>query len=327
MRWGALFPYILVVTVTWPLPATAQQPALPVVGILDSASPDARAEEFAAFRTGLKEAGYVDRQNVMIEYRTAENHYDRLPGLAAELVGRKVDVMVTAGGPVAALTAKAATATIPIVFATVADPIGSRLVDSLNRPGGNVTGTAGLTSELDVKRLELLRELIPGSQLIGVLVNPNRPNVAAQSKELEAAAAAMGLKLVFQNAGPEHDIAVAFSSLAKQGVKALLVTADPYYSSRRAQVVELAARHAIPAIYQWREFVAVGGLMSYGPSIVDAYHQTGIYVARILKGAKPADLPVMQPTRFELIINLQTARALGIDTPATLLARADKVVE
>src|SRR5262249_48176180 len=171
MRWGALFPYILVVTVTWPLPATAQQPALPVVGILDSASPDARAEEFAAFRTGLKEAGYVDRQNVMIEYRTAENHYDRLPGLAAELVGRKGDVMVTAGGPVAALTAKAATATIPIVFATVTDPIGSRLVDSLNRPGGNVTGTAGLTSELDVKRLELLRELIPGSQLIGVLVN------------------------------------------------------------------------------------------------------------------------------------------------------------
>ena len=326
MRWCKVALFLGVVA--WALAAHAQQPTVPVVGMLNSASERSRAgDQFAAFHRGLGEAGYVEGQNLAVEYRWADDHYDRLPALAAELVRQKVAVLVSAGGPVSALAAKRATETIPIDFTTVADPVKSGLVASLNRPGGNVTGTAGLTSELDPKRLELLHQLKPTTGAIGVLVNPNRPNVARESKNLEDAAAAIDRKLVFQNAGTERDIEPAFEAFAREKVDALLVTADPFFNNRRAHVVALAARHAIPAISQWREFVAGGGLMSYGPSIADAYHQTGIYVGRILKGANPADLPVTQPTRFDLVINLSAAKALGLKIPATLLARAGEVIE
>ncbi|MET0923302.1 MAG: ABC transporter substrate-binding protein, partial [Xanthobacteraceae bacterium] len=250
-----------------------------------------------------------------------------LPALAAELVRNNVGVIVAAGGPVSALAAKKATDTIPIVFTTIADPVKSGLVASLNRPGGNATGMAGLTSELDVKRLELLLQIKPGARVIGVLVNPNRPGVDTNSMELEAAAYKMGLRVIFQNGGPDHPVDAAFEKLAEQKIDALVVTADPFFNFRRPQVVALAARHAIPAIYQWREFVADGGLMSYGPSIGDAYHQAGVYAGRILKGAKPADLPVTQPTRFELVINQKTAKTLGLEVSALLQATADAVTE
>ena len=310
----------------WPL-AEAQSPSRPVVGFLNSGSAGSRGEQFAAFDRGLGEAGYVDGQNVTIEYRWAEDHYDRLPVLAAELVRRPVAVLVAGGGPVSALAAKAATTTIPIVFTTVADPIKSGLVASLNRPGGNVTGIAGLTSELDAKRLELLHQLMPKTGVIGVLVNPNRPGLDGELKQLQAKAGEMKLKLVVQKAGAEGDIDTALEALTRQKVDALLVTADPLFNSRRAQVVALATRYAMPAIYQWREFAVAGGLMSYGPSIVGAYHQTGVYVGRILKGTKPSDLPVIMPTRFELVINLKTAKALGIDVPYPLLVFANEVIE
>ena len=280
-----------------------------------------------AFQLGLKEAGYLDGQNITIEYRGADNQYDRLPALAAELIRRQVAVIVAAGGPVSALAAQAATKTTPIVFTTIADPVKSGLVASLNRPGGNVTGIAGFTSELDPKRLELLHQVKPTAGAIGILVDPNRPNVDDQLRYVQAAAHAIGRQVIVQKAASELGIDTAFEMLAREPVDALLVTADPFFSSRRAQVVALAARHAMPAIYQWREFVAAGGLMSYGPIIADAYHQTGIYVARILKGAKTADLPVVQPTKFELVINLNTAKALELKIPPTLLARADTVIE
>jgi putative ABC transport system substrate-binding protein len=281
----------------------------------------------AGFRRGLAESGYVEGQTVTIEYRAADDRYDRLPALAAELVRNNVGVIVAAGGPVSALAAKKATDTIPIVFTTIADPVKSGLVASLNRPGGNATGMAGLTSELDVKRLELLLQIKPGARVIGVLVNPDRPGVDTNSMELEAAAYKMGLRVIFQNGGPDHPVDAAFEKLAEQKIDALVVTADPFFNFRRPQVVALAARHAIPAIYQWREFVADGGLMSYGPSIGDAYHQAGVYAGRILKGAKPADLPVTQPTRFELVINQKTAKTLGLEVSALLQATADAVTE
>ena len=319
---------ILAAALVSPLPLYAQQQGVPVVGFLTSGSIGSLNKQWvAAVHRGLGESGYVDGQNVTIDYRAADDQYDRLPGLAAELVRKRVAVIIAAGGPVSAIAAKRATDTIPIVFTTIADPVKSGLVDGLSRPGGNATGTAGLTSELDAKRLELLHQLKPSARLIGVLVNPNRPGVEANSKELQAAAEAIGCKLVFQNAGPEHALDAAFDRFAEQRVDAVVVTADPFFNFRRPQVVALAARHAIPAVYQWREFVADGGLMSYGPSIADAYHQTGVYAGRILKGARPADLPVMQPTRFELVINQRTARTLGIEVPALLLARADAVTE
>lgn len=319
---------ILAGALAGPLPLHAQQQGMPVVGFLTSGSLGSLNKQWVAgVHRGLGESGYVDGQNVMIDYRAADDHYDRLPGLAAELVRNRVSVIVAAGGPVSAIAAKRATDTIPIVFTTIADPVKSGLVDGLSRPGGNATGTAGLTSELDAKRLELLRQLKPSARLIGVLVNPNRPGVEANSKELQAAAEALGCKLIFQNAGPDHPIDAAFARLAEQKVDALVVTADPFFNFRRPQVVALAARYAIPAIYQWREFVGDGGLMSYGPSIADAYYQAGVYAGRILKGARPADLPVMQPTRFELVINQKTAKTLGIEIPPLLLARADAVTE
>jgi putative ABC transport system substrate-binding protein len=320
--------FILAAVLGYPLPLSAQQQGTAVVGFLTSGSKGALNKQWvAAFHRGLGESGYVEGQNVKIEYRAADDQYDRLPGLAADLVRNQVGVIVAAGGPVSALAAKRATNTIPIVFTTIADPVKSGIVDGLSRPGGNATGTAGLTSELDAKRLELLHQIKPSSRVIGVLVNPNRPGVEANSKELQDAARAIGRHLVFQNAGPQHDLDTAFERLAEQRVEALVVTADPFFNFRRTQVVALAARHAIPAIYQWREFVADGGLMSYGPSIADAYHQAGVYAGRILKGARPADLPVMQPTRFELVINQKTAKTLGIEVPALMLARADAVTE
>jgi putative tryptophan/tyrosine transport system substrate-binding protein len=312
---------------SWSLAASAQSPGGPIIGFLNSGSAGSRGEQFAAFDRGLKEAGYVDGQNVTVEYRWADDDYTRLPSLAAELVRRPVAVLVAGGGPVSALAAKVATKTIPIVFTTVADPVESGLVASLNRPGGNVTGTAGLTSELDAKRLELLHQLIPKIGVFGVLVNPNRPGYDAELKELQAKAGNMKLNLVVEKAGAEGEIDTAFEALARQKVDALLVAADPLFNNRRARVIGLATHYAIPAIYQWREFAAAGGLMTYGPSIVDAYHQTGVYVGRILKGAKPADLPVVRPTRFELVINLKTAKALGIDVPYPLLAITNEVIE
>jgi putative ABC transport system substrate-binding protein len=312
----------------WPLPLSAQQANIPVIGFLIPGSKAGLNKHWIeAFHQGLAESGYVEGRNVTIEYRAADDRYDRLPGLAAELVRNHVAVIVASGGPVSALAAKKATDTVPIVFTTIADPVKSGIVDGLSKPGGNATGTAGLTSELDAKRLELLHQIKPSARTIGILVNPSRPGVEANNIELQIAARALGRELVFQSAGPEHPLDAAFQRLAEQRVDALAVTADPFFNFRRPQVVALAARHAMPAIYQWREFVEDGGLMSYGPSIADAYQQAGIYAGRIMKGARPADLPVIQPTRFELVINQKTARTLGIEIPALLLARANATIE
>ena len=321
---------ILSAALLWGLPLSAQQqqPANPIVGFLTSGSLSALHKDWAeGFRRGLGESGFVEGQNVTIQYRAADDRYDRLPGLAAELVRNQVGVIVAAGGPVSALAAKQVTDSVPIVFTTIADPVKSGLVASLNRPGGNATGMAGLTSELDVKRLEMLLQLKPNARVVGVLVNPNRPGVETNSMEMEAASYKMGRRLIFQNAGPDHPIEAAFDRLADQKVDALVVTADPFFNFRRPQVVALAARHAIPAIYQWREFVADGGLMSYGPSIGDAYHQAGVYAGRILRGAKPSDLPVMQPTKFELVINQKTAKTLDLEISPVLQATADAVIQ
>jgi putative ABC transport system substrate-binding protein len=318
----------IVGTVTiWLSPLSAQQSAQPVIGVLNSSTIGLRAEQAAAFHEGLRQTGFVEKQNLTIEYRWANNQYDRLPQLAAELLQRKVSVIVAAGGPVSALAAKKATTTVPIVFTTIADPVKYGLVASLNRPGGNVTGNAGLTSELDPKRLELLHQLKSTKGPIGVLINPHRPDVENQMKDVRAGAKAIGRELVVLSPGSVGEIDIAFAALAERKVDALLVTADPFFSSRRSQIVALAAKHAIPAIYQWREFPAAGGLMSYGPSIADAYVQTGIFVGRILKGAQPADLPVMVPNRFEFVINLKTAKSLGIAVPRVLLSRADELIE
>jgi len=328
MRRLGLASFILSAALISALPLSAQQQALPVVGFLTSGSMASLHKEWAAgFLRGLAESGYIEGQTVTIEYRAAADRYDRLPALAAELVRNNVGVIVAAGGPVSALAAKKATDTVPIVFTTIADPVKSGLVASLNRPGGNATGMAGLTSELDVKRLELLLQIKPGARVIGVLVNPSRPGVDTNSMELEAAAYKLGRRVIFQNAGPDHPLEAAFDKLVEQKIEALVVTADPFFNFRRPQVVALAARYALPAIYQWREFVADSGLMSYGPSIGDAYHHAGVYAGRILRGAKPADLPVTQPTKFELVINQKTARALGLEVSPVLQATADAVTE
>jgi putative ABC transport system substrate-binding protein len=300
---------------------------MPVIGFLHSGASVQWLYVVEAFRDGLKKAGYVEGQNIVIQFRWAEDQYDRLPGLAAELVRSDVAVLVAAGGPVVALAAKAATETVPIVFTAVADPVKSGLVVSLNRPGGNATGTAGLTTELDAKRLELLREMVPSADVVGVLVNPNRPGVEAQTRDLTVAAQTVGQRCVIVSAGNVRELGTAFQALARDRVGALLITADPFFNSEREEVIGLASRHAIPAIFQWRDFAAAGGLASYGPRLTDAYHQAGLYAGRILKGEKPADLPVVQPTKFELVINLKTAKALGLTIPPTLLARADEVIE
>jgi putative tryptophan/tyrosine transport system substrate-binding protein len=310
---------------SWPLAARAQQPAMPVVGFLQSGSPGTTAHRGAAFHRGLKEAGYVEGQNVGIIYRYAEGQYDRLPALVADLLHRQV-ALIGAFGPPAAQAAKAATTTIPIVFTSI-DPVKFGLVASLNRPGGNATGAHVLTIDLEGKRLELLSGLVPASAPIGVLINPHGEYAESQAKEVQAGATRIGRQIVILNASSERDINSGFRTLIERGAAGLLIAADVFFDGRREQLVTLAAYHAIPAIYQWREYVLAGGLMSYGSSIADANRQAGVYAGRILKGEKPSDLPVMQPTKFDLVINLKTAKALGLDIPPTVLALADEVIE
>jgi putative ABC transport system substrate-binding protein len=330
MRGVALLSVVASAMLAWPLPLHAQKPPVPVIGFLSTASPASRGgDQVGAFHGGLRQAGYTEGGNVRIEYRWARDDYVRLRAMAEELVRLRVAVIVAAGGHVSALVAQEVTKEIPICFTTVTDPVKSGLVKSLNRPGGNATGTAGLTSELDPKRLELLHEMKPTATVIGVLINPNRPGLETQLPELRAAADKLRLKLEIQEATGDRDIDIenAFQGFASQRVDALLVTADPMFNNRRAQVLALAARHSLPAIYQWREFVTGGGLMSYGPSLTEAYRQAGINAGLILKGAKPADIPVVQPTRFQLVINGITAKKLGLTVSPALLTIADEMIE
>jgi putative tryptophan/tyrosine transport system substrate-binding protein len=314
-------------SVAWPPTARAQQRTLPVIGFLYGNSPGAAADVLGAFRQGLIDTGYVEHRNVGIEYRWAEDQYDRLPALAADLVRRQVAVIFATGGTVAALAAKAATTTIPIVFFTGGNPVQLGLVASLNRPGGNVTGATGYAAQLSSKQLELLHELVPKAVMIGVLANPNTPVAEPQIRELQAAANILGLRLHVLNVGSEGDANTAFANLVAQRANALFVTGDAFFLARREPNVALAARHALPTMYARREFVASGGLISYTSSGLDAIRQGGVYAGRILKGEKPADLPVTQPTRFELVINLKTAKTLGLAVPDKPLALADAVIE
>jgi putative ABC transport system substrate-binding protein len=311
----------------WPLAARAQQSRMPTIGFLASASAATSAHFVAAFRKALAESGYVEDRNVAIEYRWAENQYDRLPVLAADLVRRQVALIVASGGPASPLAAKAATSTIPIVFTGTSDPVELGLVASLNRPGGNVTGTSAFTTELDAKRLEVIRELVPTAVVIGALINPNRPDAESQARDVQQAARTIGQRVLLVYAGSEGDLGTAFVAMVRQRIGALLVGADPFFNSLRTEVVALAARHVLPAVYMNRDFVAAGGLASYGTSIPEGYRQAGVYAAQILNGAQPAELPVVQPTKFELAINLKTAKALGLEVSPTLLARADEVIE
>jgi len=313
---------------TWPLAARAQQPAMPVVvGYLYVATPEAHASRLAAFRKGLSETGYVEGRNVAIEYRWAHNDTARLPGLVADLVNRPVTV-IAAGDLPSALAAKAASTAIPIVFETAADPVQAGLVASLNRPEANVTGVTNTGGELGAKRFGILRELLPGAARFAVLVNPNNPFLAeAWIKDTQSAAAAIGVQLEILRASTQREIDAAFTSIAQNRIDALVVMPDNLFGTRRVQFATQAARHAVPAIYSNREYAEVGGLMSYGTNILDAYRQAGIYVGRILKGEKPANMPVLQPTKFEFVINLQTAKVLGLTVPPTLLATADEVIE
>lgn len=308
------------------LAARAQQPAKPVIGFLNGTSPQGYGSFLLAFRRGLSETGHVEGRDVEIEYRWAEGHYERLPALAADLVGRQVAVIVATSTP-ANIIARAATATIPIVFTTSSDPVELGLVASLNRPGGNVTGAATLNVEVDLKRLEMLHELVPGANTITLLVNPNRPGVQTQSAALEAAAHTMGRRMVIANAESESELDAVLARFANQGANALLVHTDAFLFSRRDQLIELTTRYGVPAVFDRREFAELGGLMSYGGSVTDVYYLAGIYTGRILKGEKPADLPVQQSTKVELVINLRTAKALNLTLPPTLLARADEVIE
>jgi putative tryptophan/tyrosine transport system substrate-binding protein len=315
-----------VAAAAWPLAARAQQ-VMPVIGFLHSGSRDMFARPLAAFHQGLGEAGYVEGRNISIEYRWAENHYDRLPALAADLVSRGVNVIATPGSTPAALAAKAASAEIPLVFLIGNDPVKLGLVASLNAPGGNVTGVSFLINALEAKKLEVMHQLVPAASTIGVLLNPKNPLVDTQLKDAQDAARALGVKVIPLNAGSEADIDAAFATLIEHRAGALLVTADPALTSWRDRMIALAARNEIPAIYHLREFTDAGGLISYGTSLSDGYRQVGLYVGRILKGTKPADLPVQQPTKFEMVINMKTAKALHLDVPATLLATADEVIE
>jgi putative ABC transport system substrate-binding protein len=311
----------------WPFAGLAQQRAMPVIGFLGAASPP-NAANVAAFRQGLSETGYVEGQNVAIEYRWAEGHYDRLPALAADLVGRKVDVIATTGGGGSAQAAKSATSTIPIVFTGVGgDPVEQGLVASFARPGGNLTGFSTMGSQLNPKRLELLSELVPEAKIIALLVNPNLPTAERIIRDVEEAAHAKGVQLSILKAGAESEIDAAFPALVQLHAGALVVGPDQFFASRREQLVALAARHAVPAIYGQREYATAGGLISYGTNFAANYREVAIYVGKILNGAKPADLPVQQPTTFQLVVNLKTAKALGLTMPQSILQLADEVIE
>jgi putative ABC transport system substrate-binding protein len=312
----------------WPLAARAQQPGMPVIGFLGSSSPDLFARPLSAFRQGLNETGYVEGRNVTIEYRWADGQNDRLPALAADLVRRQVNVIAAPGSTPAALAAKAATATIPVIFQVGTDPVAAGLVASLARPAGNVTGVTNINTELVPKRLELLRELIPTAKLIALLVNPTSPFITESiSKDLQSATRALGLELHILNASTEHDFDTVFATLAQLRADVLVIAPDAMFISRSEQLGALTLRHAVPAVTQFREFAAAGGLMSYGGSFTEPTRLVGVYTGRALKGEKPADLPVMQATKVELVINLKTAKALGINVPNTLIGRADEVIE
>jgi putative ABC transport system substrate-binding protein len=311
----------------WPLLARAQQAAMPMIGFLSSRSPGESAGVVAAFRQGLGEAGFVEGQNLVIAFRWAEGHYDRLPVLAAELVHLRVAALFAAGGPPSALAAKAATSTIPVVFSAVSDPVRLGLVPSLNRPGGNVTGMSFLNAEIIGKSAQLLKEMVPAAAEIAFLVNPSGPSAEIYAKEAPAAARALGIRVPVLDASTEQDLDKAFASLGKIGADGLVVPAEPFFDSQRDRIVVLAARSAVPMMSNLREYVVAGGLMSYGASLPDCYRRAGIYVGRVLKGENPVDLPVMQPTKFDLVINLTTAKALGLTIPPNLLATADEVIE
>ena len=313
-------------TVAWPLAARAQQTGMPVVGYLDASSPGASAPRVAIFRRGLAEAGYVEGRNVAIEYRWAEGRYDRLPEMAVELVRREVAVIVASTIP-AAFAAKAATATIPIVFYVAGDPVKLGLVAGLARPGGNATGVNNFAAELGAKHLGLLRELLPTAARIGLMVNPTNPNVEGATKDVTAAALATGVEIDVVRASDSREIEVAFATLVRNRADALVVGPDAFFTSRRLQIATLATRHALPAVSNSREFAEAGGLMDYGTSLTEVYRQLGVYAGRVLKGDKPAELPVVQSTKFELVINLATAKALGLTIPETLLATADEVIQ
>jgi ABC-type uncharacterized transport system substrate-binding protein len=327
MRRRDFIPLLGGAAAAWPLAGRAQQAGMPVVGFLGAPSPAPYARYVATIHQGLKEAGYVEGQNVRFEYRWAEGRYDRLPALAADLVNRQVAVIVPIGGAPSTVAAKEASTTVPIVFIIGADPVTLGLVASLNRPGRNVTGVAVLAVELEAKRLELLRELVPTATLIAFLVNPTNPQAETQIRDVQRTAHAIGHRVLILRASTERKLNMVFATLVQERAEALLVGGDTFFTSQPTLFVVLTARHAIPTIYPWRSYVDAGGLMSYGPSLLDAYRQTGGYAGRILKGEKPADLPILQPTKFELVINLKTANAIGITIPATLVARADEVIE
>jgi putative ABC transport system substrate-binding protein len=310
----------------WPLAARAQQPAMPVIGFMSSRSPEDSVNVLTAFRRGLREGGLIEGENVAIEFRWARGAYQELPALAAELVSRRVAVLVAVGGDPSALAAKAATSSIPIVFAST-DPIKSGLVASLNRPGGNATGVYILNADLEPKRLGLLHELLPGTALFGALLNPKFPPAAQQGLELAEAARTVGRPIILLNASNDAELNAALATLVRQRVVAMLVAGDPFFDTRRDNIIAFAAQQKLPVLYQAREYAVDGGLMSYGVSFPEAYREVGIYAARLLNGAKPADLPVMQSVKFELVINLQTAKALGFTIPDKLLALADEVIE
>jgi putative ABC transport system substrate-binding protein len=313
-------------TAAWPFGAHAQQ-AMPLIGFIHSASPSYFAQFESSVRDGLKETGFVEHKNVGIEFRWAEGHYDRLPSLVGDLIAHRVDAIFAAGGTDPAKAATAATTSIPIVFISAADPVKTGLVASLNHPGGNVTGVSLLASALEAKKLDLLRTLVPKTSAIGALINPKYPGAKGQATEFREAAERLGVKAIVLSAGSEGEIGEAFASLAQQGAGALLVGTDPFFNSRRDQFAALALRYALPAMFPQKEYVSAGGLISYGPHFADGYRQAGVYLGRVLKGEKPADLPIMQPTRFEMVINLKTAKALGVSPPPTLLAIADEAIE